>query len=72
MRNRGTFMPCLAVLVVRRAGPERESAGVPLFVAGHLAMEVFPQLSCSLPGHGVQQESSWRGMCSGTCRQVDT
>lgn len=29
MRNRGTFMPCLAVLVVRRAGPVRESAGGP-------------------------------------------
>lgn len=29
MRNRGTFMRCVAVLVVRRAGPERESTEDP-------------------------------------------
>ena len=60
-RNRGTFMPCLAALVVRRAGPERENVGVPLPVAG------------SLPGHGVQRDtSSWRKVCSRQCRQVES
>lgn len=36
-RDRGTFMPCLAALVVRRAGPEGESVGD----APH-CVEVFP------------------------------
>lgn len=47
-RNRGTFMPCLAALVVRRAGPERGSVGSP-----SLWPAAFRDMGCSgtlLPG----------------------
>lgn len=57
MRNRGTFMPCVAVLVVRRAGPERESRGSPPLWPGHFTIEIFPARACCILGRGVGVET---------------
>ena len=41
--NRGTFMPCLAALVVGKRGPETESVGVPLSLTSCLGHGRLPR-----------------------------
>lgn len=50
MRNRGTFIPCLAALVVRRAGPEGRAWGTLLIAVRSFQHESLPTTGLLRPG----------------------
>lgn len=71
-KDRGTLMFCLAALILRRAGLERENARIPLTGAGSFYLRSFP-IMC----RGVLRDGASGGKLlsreehGGNCCQVD-